>query len=111
MNYIISYLTILPYYIYNPFNRKIWQDKQIKYNRVYNAILGRFVFGGNLLFFTSLITMIIKFYGYNLTNNLIEISARNASYSERIYREFKCRNSFNLYNTSYRHSRSFEELC
>lgn len=73
MNYIqllIIHL-IIPIYIYNPFNRKIWQDKQIKYNRVYNAILGRFVFGGNLLFFTSLITMIIKFYGYNLTNNLI----------------------------------------
>jgi hypothetical protein len=62
---------IIPIYIYNPFNRKIWQDEQIIYNRVYNAILGRFVFGGNLLFFTSLITMIIKFYGYNLTNNLI----------------------------------------
>lgn len=62
---------IIPIYIYNPFNRKIWQDEQIIYNRVYNAILGRFVFGGNLLFFTSLITMIIKFYGYNLINNLI----------------------------------------
>jgi hypothetical protein len=62
---------IIPIYIYNPFNRKIWQDEQIIYNRVYNAILGRFVFGGNLLFFTSFITMIIKFYGYNLTNNLI----------------------------------------
>lgn len=72
MNYIqllIIHL-IIPIYIYNPFNRKIWNDQQ-KYDRVYNAIIGRFVFGGNLLFFTSLITMNIKFYGYNLTNNLI----------------------------------------
>jgi hypothetical protein len=62
---------IIPIYIYNPFNQKIWEDEQKNYNIVYNVILERFVFGGNLLFFTSLITMIIKFYGYNLTNNLI----------------------------------------
>jgi hypothetical protein len=61
---------IIPIIIYNPLNMKLYLTKEQRNFSIYSLILRRYVLGGNLLFLSSLISIIFKFYGFGLTNNL-----------------------------------------
>jgi hypothetical protein len=61
---------VVPTIIYFPFNRKLFFGKKQSLFNTYSVILNRYVLGGNLLFFSSLVSIISRFYGFELTHNL-----------------------------------------
>jgi len=66
---------IIPIYIYNPLNPKICSTNG-NYDIVYSEILTRYNVGGNLLFFSSFISILIKFNGFKSEDYLTYVDIR-----------------------------------
>jgi hypothetical protein len=60
---------IIPIYIYNPLNLKLHSPPK-SFDSVYNEILRRYNIGGNLLFFSSFISIFVKSFYFEYKDNL-----------------------------------------
>lgn len=67
---------IIPIFIYNPINSKLYSPSE-SYDNAYCEIFRRYNIGGNLLFFSSLISIFNKFYGFDYYNNITWGDIRN----------------------------------